>query len=90
MFSQCCPTCNEIATGTFCEDEFCRRKFLLRSGGSRDHCPLHDPALRNGQVTEEHRLRVLRSALVCARCGGNLFGIKPEDVGSLVSPEGEG
>ncbi len=81
MFSQRCRECGNISVATFCDEETCRRKFILQPFFSRTSCPLHDPALSVATVPIAVRLRKFGKALCCPKCESNLFGIGEEDVG---------
>ncbi len=81
MFSQRCKECETISTATFCDEDTCRRKFILQPFFSRTCCPLHDPALLVSTVPNSIRLRKFKKALRCPKCESNLFGIKEEDLG---------
>ena len=87
MFSQRCPKCDQISVATFCGEETCRRKFLLRPGRSREFCPIHDPAQGEARDSEARRPGKLQEAIDCPRCGANLFGVKPEDFRQVVGSE---
>ena len=85
MFSQRCPKCDQISVATFCGEETCRRKFLLRPQLSREFCPLHGPGEGEAGASPARRLSSLQDALLCPRCGANLFGVKPKDSRETVS-----
>ena len=79
-FSKLCPNCQWLITAEFCDQDSCRRKFIPQPGYSRYWCPLHDPGLlEDSQVPRDFRAMKFERSLFCPRCGGNVFGYKPED-----------
>jgi hypothetical protein len=74
IFSERCQGCESVVSAAFCNDEFCRRKFVL--AGDRTHlfCPIHDTALAPERVPE-----TMKGAVRCPTCQRNLYGVKAED-----------
>ena len=74
LFSELCNGCGSLVTGAFCNDEFCRRRFVLAGDRTRLYCPAHDPAVSPDRVRQ-----TMKGVVRCPACQRNLYGVKEED-----------
>ena len=74
-FSELCKGCASVVRAAFCNEEFCRRRFVL--AGDRTHlfCPIHDPTIARETLPE-----TMTGAVRCPTCQRNLDGVKEEDL----------
>jgi hypothetical protein len=73
-FSELCPRCGCLVSATFCDEDSCRRRFVLSVFRSHLLCPIHDPSVPRDALTA-----TMSEAMRCHSCGQNLYGIKAED-----------